>query len=213
MSAPAWQLPSEHDEIDELAALGILLEQPTADAQLDAIASDALRLMAEAELEVERYDAAEKLELEAIHARYDRLRHRHVARRDEAERLVMACAERADFGKKKSREVGFGTYGLRTQPPRIEVLDKDALLTWAKLNAPSLVRAVTKEDVPHKELSAYFKATGDLPDGCEYHPETARSFAKPDVSALPSVQVRAIAAINPTFSTAAARERAAGAAE
>ncbi len=179
MSATGFRLPTDDDEIDELVGLGVLLEAPCSDSDLDAYASQLLRVQGEAEGEVARYRAACAAEVGRIHERYLHLAEPHERRARQAEAMVCEAAKHADFGRKKSRAVGNGTYGRRTVPPWLGVDDPAALLAWAKREAPSLVRLVEKEDVPHKPLSQWFMTVGELPDGCSYEPEHETYFAKP----------------------------------
>jgi hypothetical protein len=95
---------------------------------------------------------------------------------------VRDLARQADFGKKKSRDVGYGTYGRRTIPERLRVVDEAALLAYALEHAPAMVRSVVKNDVPHANLRQHFAATGELPPGVEMEPAREEPFAKPEVA-------------------------------
>lgn len=54
-----------------------------------------------------------------------------------------------------------------TQPgPRITVTDAEALLAWARKNAPQIVE--TSYRVPASDLKDYLKETGELPAGVEF---------------------------------------------
>jgi hypothetical protein len=180
MTAPALALPTDADETAELAAIGVTLNQPMGPSEIDAFASDLLRQMAETEADLERYNVAEHREVMRLRARYDTLRKPAGARHSLLYGAVMALAARADFGKAKSRKVGFGSYGHRTLPLHLQVTDPAALLAWAKASSPTLVRQTVREDVPQKSVAAYFDRTGEVPDGVEFTAAHDVAFAKPD---------------------------------
>lgn len=148
--------------------------------EIDALASDLLREMAECEREIKRYEEARFAERIRVDMRYGMLVERQEHRREELMRAVHALAERVDFGKKKSRDVGFGTYGRRTVPERVMIADPAACLAWALRTDPALVRVVEKRDVPHSAVHFHFKNTGELPDGCEHTPARDEPFARPE---------------------------------
>lgn len=180
LTMEAFALPSEQDEQDELAAVGVDLTPASPADAIDAAASENLRRMLAVAADLERYEAARRREVMAIDARYarrtDPLRRRAAALEAEVQRL----AAFADFGKQQSRAVGYGTYGRRAVPARLQVTDAAALLAWARAAAPHAVRQTIKEDVPQRAAAAYFDATGAIPDGCEHVPEHTTFYAKPE---------------------------------
>lgn len=172
---------SEADLRAELAAVGVVLDQPTSDAQLDAMASHVLGLMAECDLDTARYREAMAAEVARIHMRYEALFTPIVARRGMLERWALDIAERVDYGKKKSRAVGNGTIGKRTKPERIEIVDDAVALAFAKAHPVDGAIKVTEKPV-HKVLApqvlALVHATGELPAGFEHHPESEEFYVK-----------------------------------
>ena len=180
----AFRLPTEGEEMDELQALTGALEKPTGDADLDAVASQALGIMAREEREIERYRQAMNLEIERIQTRYSRLAAPHVKRFDEANGLALECARRATFpGKAKSRKVGNGRYGMKQTPEKVEVKDEAALLTWLRVADPSVIKTVTNEKVYMQDLKpavlGHLKVTGEVPPGVEHYEAKDEPFAKP----------------------------------
>lgn len=174
-------LPTEEEELAELARL---IGQPVMPpSESDAWASELLGRMAAAQRDLARYDAACRREVMRIETRYDTLKENVEARIELLERAICALAERADFGKVKSRKVGNGSYGRRTVPARVEVMDAVALVEWAKLSSDDRVRGmiVVKEHVPAVEATAYFRETGEVPDGCVGVLATEKPFAKPEL--------------------------------
>jgi phage host-nuclease inhibitor protein Gam len=182
VTAPAFELPSDAEEADELRAIGVALEAPMGSAEIDALASELLGRAIAAQADLTRYVAAERHEIMRIEARYDALKSPVVARLRALSEAVCTLAERADFGKAKSRRVGNGTYGRRAIPARVAVMDTAALLVWAKRNAPGLVRTKITEDVPQRAVAQHLDSTGELADGCEYLAARDEPFAKPDTS-------------------------------
>lgn len=150
---------------------------PATPAAADALASDLLRKMAECDAETRRFKDAYMRESVRLSDRYAGLLEPIEARRNLLENAVLALAERTDFGKAKSRNVGFGTYGRRRRPDRIVIVDADKVLAWAREHGPLLIER--KECVPHRFVVERFKVTGELADGCEFHAEHVEPFATP----------------------------------
>lgn len=74
-------------------------------------------------------------------------------------------------GRKKSRAFLHGTIGFRAAGGRLKVQDKDALEAW--LLAQPIEKGLyrMKVEAEMKALQEHFKATGEIPPGCEYDPE------------------------------------------
>ncbi len=189
-AAPMFVLPTEEEEYQSLSQFGVDLSAGQPAAQIDATASDLMRLIARERAEADRYHAAKLAEIQKITARYERLTSPHEIRAARYEAWVCELALSADFGKKKSRDVGHGTYGVRRVPARLSILDHAELLAWAKTTAPDLVQEVISEKVPHKALEARFKETGELPPGVDYTPEIEKAFAKPNTEGSHDVAFR-----------------------
>jgi phage host-nuclease inhibitor protein Gam len=187
MTAPAFLQNVDQEELDDLATVleGYPNAPPVADADLDAVASIALREMAREQAELERYEAAMRAETGRIEERYARLMVVHETRRVRAEEIVKECARRATFvGKAKSRKVGNGTYGKKLVPERVTITDKVQALAFAKtFCGPEAVKVKTEESVVHSVVApvviAGLRASGALPNGFEHVGEHEEFYAKP----------------------------------
>ncbi len=181
-----WRLPTDEDEIADLASVGLMLDDPIAADQprRDAFASWLLESMARADLEIAERERARDMEIAIINARYERSLARLRIRRLEKESQVKVLAEisalSGGFGKQKSRTVGYGSYGGRKKPERLEVTDAAEVLNWARGSNPALIRVTTREDVPVAPLAEYFKASGEDIPGTRIAPESTEWFAKPE---------------------------------
>ena len=181
----AFKLPTDAEEDAELAALTGALEKPTGDPELDAVASDALRIMIREARELERYRLSMENEISRIERRYATLGQPHKNRLLSAEDLVKECARRAQFpGKAKSRKVGYGTYGRKQKPEKVEIIDKEKLIGWLRVKDPSIIKTVTEEKVYLQDLKPVVikhivENEGEVPPGIEHHEATDEPFAKP----------------------------------
>jgi phage host-nuclease inhibitor protein Gam len=189
MTATAFELPSpevtDAEEGDELARLTGSLNQPTSDDQLDAVASDAMRVMAEEDQEITRYRKTLAAEIQRILARYGSLINPHEARRARAESLVEECAKRAQFvGKAKSRKVGNGQYGRRQIPEAVEIVDEAKALIWLRQKAAGGEAALrTKTEIDKKIAKGLvlvnLAATGEVAEGFNHIEAHDKPFASP----------------------------------
>lgn len=145
MSAiPNWLADANDEERAELAALGLVADvdaAPIDQAERDARASQLLRALGAVAAEHAERVAARDHELAHITAIYQPQLDQLQRRARFIEGAIHALAMESDFGKKKSRTVGFGTYGRRTTPLKVDVQDEDATLAWAKEHLPEAVRA------------------------------------------------------------------------
>jgi hypothetical protein len=66
------------------------------------------------------------------------------------------------FGK-KSRDLPHGTVAWRTKPRRVEIVDPDTALAWAKARG---LPTVTKESVAHAVIEGAWKTGMGVPPGC-----------------------------------------------
>lgn len=185
MTATAFVLPSEQDEWNELERLTGSLAQPTDDVVIDAVASDALRIMAGEDAEIARYQKALEAEMQRIVARYASLSEPHEKRRLQAEAIVEECAKRAQFvGKAKSRKVGYGVYGRKTIPERVTIIDQAKALAFAKrYTDTALIKVKTEETVVHAAIVplvlAQLHGSGVVPEGFEHVGAHEEVYAKP----------------------------------
>jgi phage host-nuclease inhibitor protein Gam len=85
---------------------------------------------------------------------------------------------RAETDGKKERSVRLlsGTVGFRRNPSSVEITDADALLAWAKENAPNAVKVV--ESVGKTPIKAHIEGTGEVVPGVEYTPPADRFYIK-----------------------------------
>jgi phage host-nuclease inhibitor protein Gam len=176
-------LPTEQDELAELASIGIVLDGPTTDAQLDAAASEICRRLGEAQAELDRFEEAESAEVARIEMRYMALCEPIEKRIAQLEELGREIARRADFGKKKSRAVGFGSYGRKTKREHVKIVDEAAAIAFARECAiPGGVKVETVEKPVHKAIEpvviAHVHATGEVPAGFEHEAERDEPFVK-----------------------------------
>ncbi len=169
---PAWLIDADAEEQRELEALGVVID-PTfqEEAQRDVLVSSLLRARHEHEQDVERYDAAEKLEHDRIAQRYGRLK-------APAQRQLMRLAaflvhiiNQATFtGKNKSRNVGWGSYGRRMTPAKVDITNMPELVSGMRVIDPKAVKVtvtVNAELVEHittviTDLMASGKLTGGV---------------------------------------------------
>lgn len=183
MTAPAESvLPSEQDEWNELASIGIVLDDSATGAQLDAWASEVCRRISAERAELARYNEAEAAEMARIQMRYAAMKNRHMRRVQELEAIGRYLAEHADFGAKKSRDVGFGSFGRRQVPEKVSVVDAEKAVEWAKANAPAAVVTTVAERVDVKAVKpmvlAYLKDTGEVAPGFEHTAAHDEPFVK-----------------------------------
>lgn len=186
VATEAFELPSEEEELNELKrAIGEPVgEGRDQNAHLDAVASDALRIVRREQEEIARYDAAAEAEISRIRMRYTFMVNKHVARAAAAEEIAKECARQAAFpGKSRSRHVGNGTYGLRQRPEKVSIVDDKAFITWAHVGAPHVIRTETKEKVLVQDVKPLILAMrtqpgNNLPPGILYEPAHDEAYAK-----------------------------------
>jgi phage host-nuclease inhibitor protein Gam len=160
-------------EIDDLSATLDVITDDLTPEQLDAAASSALRIIGAIERDIARYRAAEALEVEHITATYRKRCEPLEQRAAQFREAVAEMARRAVFpGKSRSRETGFGIYGLRKVPESVKITDKAAALDFARAQAPHAIVTVTTDSVAAKDIKpvvlAHLKETGEIPAGFEH---------------------------------------------
>lgn len=72
-----------------------------------------------------------------------------------------------------------GVIGWRALPESFKVKSEAKARDWAKVHDPASVYEKPVEVVDKAALEEHFKATGELPDGCEYHPAKDWFFVRP----------------------------------
>lgn len=139
---PAWLIDADAEERRELEELGVTIDPSFAvDAERDAMASRLMRAHREHAADMERYDAAEALEHRTITARYDRLRSpaKHQMMRLAA--FILYIVSSAVFGgKKKSRTVGWGSFGLRKERDKVDIINMVEVVAYVRKAEPQSVR-------------------------------------------------------------------------
>jgi hypothetical protein len=178
-AVPAWLLEQEQDEDAFVAELQGQLDQPMGDADIDAFASVLLGQLGDVEKDLARDAEAEtKIHLHTT-LRYQVIRAPKEKRAANLRNALTALALRADFGKKKSRQVGNGVYGKRQVPMSVKVEKEQEVtfISWAKLNLIGAVKA-------RLELSFHdFQMTVDaVPDELR---ETLKAAMKPSILLTP----------------------------
>lgn len=162
------------------------LDRPMAPAECDALASELLGRLAACEAEAARYRDAQDREIRRLTERYATLLGPVEQRARQYEAAVCELARRADFGTKRSRAVGNGTYGVRTVPERVAIVDPQQAVAWARAHCPGAVKTKITESVDHRGVApavlAQIHATGALPDGFSHESARAVPFAKPEVT-------------------------------
>lgn len=204
---PTWSIDSIDEDIrTDLAAAGLTIGDPAqADqAQRDALAGILMRAMAEDAKELAALRNAHLRELDILAARFERLMgpiHDRVARNEAHVKLLASVS---DFGKRKSRDVGYGAYGSKLQPARLEIADQAACVHALSGHAPDLVRCTlklplrlaqalvdderisreqfdaSKLDVLNADVKAHFLETGELPAGCSWREAEEVHYCKPE---------------------------------
>jgi hypothetical protein len=203
---PDW-LADSPDEREELVALGILeaadVGQLKAIADYDALASKWLRAKARVLYDREQRQAALERELrqvrELYQAEFSRLERRE-GFIDETLALISRAAPIP--GGKKSRTVGFGTYGMKSKPAAVAIEDPVALGAWAREHLPAACRvslrldyAFVRDHLPDKlvtetgapraleiittPLIEHVEATGEEMPGARYVPKHDEPYFKP----------------------------------
>lgn len=186
MATEAFELPTEEEELAELrtkVGMELSLGALRNDANIDAFASDALRIMRREEDEISRYEQAMNVEIQRVQIRYGFLIEKHAARRAQAEEMVKECARQATFpGKSRSRHVGNGTYGIRQKPDKYSIVDDKAFITWCHMGAPTIIRTETKEKVLLQDakpiLMNIVRDKAALPPGVTFEPAHDEPYAK-----------------------------------
>lgn len=202
---PEWL--AEEDEREELVALGVLepvdVGQLKAISEYDALASKFLR--AKARIMYDRGQRMEALKREQMQVAlaYEAELVRLARREKFIDDILTLIATAAPIpGGKKSRTVGFGTYGLRKKAATVKVTDQAALAAWAREQIPGACRMslrldyvwvrdhlpeqlVTSTSQPRAvevlvgPLVEHFETTGEEMPGAEYVAEHDEPYFKP----------------------------------
>jgi hypothetical protein len=211
MSDTPFTLAEIDDDIAaDLRAIGITVATPEEleQSQRDALAGILLRRMQQLDEEYESLNGAFKTELELLQHSFSRRLGPLSTRRAELEAQVKVLAQIAlgagGFGdKKKSRDVGYGTYGARTIPAKFEIADDTMCLRWAEQHDPSVVRVTLqmslavmqilfdneplppditekKREVLVSQVKANYGSGEEPPPGCITFAKHEEYFARPE---------------------------------
>jgi phage host-nuclease inhibitor protein Gam len=166
----AVQSQSFEEWLDEIAGAPLAPSWPRTDADVEK----ALEWRGEAEAEIAAIRERLKAHVEAVTARAEQL----IARQERrfyglTSRLEQfATTHRSEIvrGKVKSKAYLTGSLGFRSTAERLEVVNKGELVAWLETLPPgtSLVRVKVEPEM--KALQSHFKATGEIPPGCEHKP-------------------------------------------
>jgi hypothetical protein len=143
---PAWLAGADAEERRELEDLGVM-QSPEfkQEAERDALISRLMQVSHEYDADVARFDAAEQLEHKAITARYDRLRAPSLRQLSRLASYIMHLVAGASFtGKKKSRTVGWGSYGHRKERDKVDVVNLPDAVAYVRKVAPDRVTVEVK---------------------------------------------------------------------
>jgi hypothetical protein len=203
-------LESIDEEIhQDLVALGITAAFPDQleQAHRDALAGVLMRRMQELEREYDALNDAFKLELQLLQHSFSRRLTPISTKRNELEAQVKMIARASvgaqGFGSKKSRDVGYGTYGARTIPTKFELGDPAICLAWAEEHDPEVVRVTVqttldvyqrltipseiasklvekKREVLVSQVKAKYAAGEEPPPGCIVVGPHEEYYAKPE---------------------------------
>jgi hypothetical protein len=210
-----WTLLGADEEVaDDLRALGVDVGAPFAGLDLDqahrdAMASMFLRRQAEEIEAIRQLEKSRDLEIQFADQRYGPELDKRRIRARQLEGAALAIAEQTKNaggypGKKKSRDVGAGTYGYKTFATCVELTDETAFIPWAEQYAPETLRvkltmplstareyltegelASAKREVIRKaaqELADFVTHDGDtseLPPGFVQTPALDQFYSKP----------------------------------
>lgn len=169
MDAIETQVPEYEDDLDPTVKTGWEIT--------DLGSADwAFERLAECEAEAEEIEAQFNATVTRLRARADMLKAK--AARGAAffrfKLLVYAEHNRSELlkGSKKTREFLHGKVSWRTKPERLEVTDKGALVDWLASQPikGGLYRVEVKPEL--RAIQEQFKATGEIPPGCDLAPES-----------------------------------------
>lgn len=164
----SFVLPDIDDDLRaDFAAIGIDLSIDPQDgaaddfaaleqAKREALAAMLLRRVAQRDRELEAAQSAFELEVQILTQHYDR--RMAGARRDReacirfVEHLALLSAEQGGFGRKKSADTPWGTFGIRERGASVECTDKDALIKHYAQTNPLLVSVTAKLPLSRAKL-------------------------------------------------------------
>lgn len=160
-------LESDEEIVADLQNLGLLVgtTYPRDQARRDALASILLRRQAEELEAIASAERSRELEVQFIASRYAPELARRRTRVTQIDAAIKAVASETKdaggyIGRKKSRDVGAGSYGYRTNAAYVELRQEAEYIAWAEQHAPETLRvkptltlAQAKEFLSETELA------------------------------------------------------------
>lgn len=82
-------------------------------------------------------------------------------------------------GRRRSVPLPGGTVGYRCQPPKLVVIDEQAVVLWAQSTCPQAIETVTNHRLRRRILTEYVLSTGELPSsGAELQSERDQLYIR-----------------------------------
>jgi len=136
----------DDDIANDLRAIGVELvpdvEKNMDDSHRQAMAAMLFRRVRGIERAITTLREARNIELTGIAECYERQMAPLVAQSARLLGFVEVLAEHTPWGKKKSAETPYGTYGVTNKGATVALVDSPRATEWAKANEPQLVRVV-----------------------------------------------------------------------
>jgi phage host-nuclease inhibitor protein Gam len=133
-----------------------------------------MRRIAECEAEAAAIDTQFEAAVARLVARRDALKSKAERGATYFRNRVAEYAERERatllHGRRKSRDLLHGRIGWRSKAERLEVVDKDALVAWLSAQPVESGLYRVKVEPELRALQERFKATGEIPPGCDVKP-------------------------------------------
>lgn len=207
---PQHFLAGIDDDVEQdLAAIGIALtpdvERSMENAHRQAMAAVLFRRIQRITAGLSETQRTMDLELAMVRAHYER---QMVPGREKVKSLlgfIQILAELTPWGKKRSHETPYGTFGVKKKPASVALADESATLGWARAERPECVRvAITlsltealqyftsaeiekqKVSLEWGKLKATLEDAHTLPPGVVRTQERDEAFAKP-ANILPEI--------------------------
>lgn len=148
---------------------------------VEATAGWWLRRLGELEAEIAALETREEAELARVRGHYAALRGPIETKAGAFRRAIEAVAASVTWGKRKSIDLAWGTFGVRTKPAAVVVKDQARAVAWARAHVPDAV--VVKETVAHKVVAPVVmqlvRSTGEVPEGFDYTEADVVPYATP----------------------------------
>jgi hypothetical protein len=93
-------------------------------------------------------------------------------------RQVEQAALSYPWHKQKSRKMPAGTFGKRSVPEKLDIVDAEACITFAEAHG---IPVRVKKEPDAKAIREYYDSTGTPPEGCEIIPGYDKPFVKVEV--------------------------------